>query len=118
MAQVIIGGEAVTVQLPNFKTLKAAWRYIAAVQDHADPMAGIDAILGVVSVGMVGATAGVDELEARLRPSELPGLRPFINALMVEVGLAAPPGEAAPAKEAASPSTATSTPSSSPSSQD
>lgn len=113
MADAIIGGRAITVALPNFKTLKAAWRYIAAVQGEADPMAGIDAILGVISVGAVGLSISVAELEEQLAPAEMAGLRPFINALMVEVGLAAAPGEAGPSEgAAASPSTEISTSSS------
>ena len=119
MAEVIIGGETFAVALPNFKTLKASpRRYIAAVQGEGDPMAGIDAILGVISVGAVSRTVTVDQLEECLLPAEMPGLRPFMNALMIEIGLAANPGEASPAKDEASPSTATSTPLSSPSSPD
>jgi hypothetical protein len=111
MAQVTIGGQAWTVTLPNFKKLKAAWRYIAAVQAAADPMASVEAILGVVSVGSAAAVTP-DELEEALTPAEMPALRAFINELMVEIGLAA--GEPADplAGEAPSPSTATSTPSS------
>lgn len=113
MADVTIGGQVWSVTLPNFKKLKAAWRYIAAVQAAADPMASVEAILGVVSVGSSAAvTPG--ELEEALTPAEIPGLRAFINDLMVEIGLAQ--GEAAPAGEMASPSTATSTASSAPSS--
>jgi hypothetical protein len=106
MAKVIIGGAPIEVALPNFKTLKAAWSHIAVVQGESDPMAGVEAILGVVSVGAVGETVSVDQLEDRLRP--------FLNALLIECGLATETdlGEAAPAGEAASPSTATSTPSS------
>ena len=114
MADVTIGGAAITVALPNFKTLKAAWRHIAAVQGERDPMAGIEAILGVISVGAVGQTLTIDQLEQRLTPAEMAGLRPFMNALMVEIGLAPPQetasGEAAPAQGQASPSTAISTP--------
>jgi len=109
MAIATIGGEAIEVALPNFKTLKAAWRYIAAIQGNTDPMAGVDAILGVVSVGAAGRDLTVDDLEQRLTPAEMPGLTPFMNALMAEIGLA---GEPAPSAEAASPSTAISTPSS------
>jgi hypothetical protein len=116
MADVVIGGETIAVVLPNFKALKAAWKYIAAVQGESDPMAGIDAILGVVSVGAVGPAVSVDQLEERLTPSEMAGLRPFMNDLMIEIGLATRPGEVEPEKDEASPSTATSTPSSSPSS--
>jgi len=113
MADVTIGGQAWSVALPNFKALKAAWRYIAAVQASTDPMQSIEAILGVISVGASTAVT-VDELEEALKPAEMPALRAFINALMVEIGLA--PGEPTPAEEAASPSTATSTTSSAPSS--
>jgi hypothetical protein len=114
MAQVTIGGAAIDVALPNFKALKAAWRYIAAVQGENDAMAGVDAILGVISVGAVGQTLSVEDLEQRLTPREMAGLRPFMNALMIEIGLApdedASAGEAAPAKDAVIPSTAISTP--------
>jgi hypothetical protein len=109
MATATIGGEAIEVALPNFKTLKAAWRYIAAMQGNADPMAGVDAILGVISVGATGRDLTVDDLEQRLTPAEMPGLTPFMNALMTEIGLA---GEPAPSAEAAMPSTAISTASS------
>ncbi len=115
MAKVTIGGQAVEVSLPNFRALKAAWAHIAAAQSTTDPMAGIEAILGVVSVGAAEPVT-VEQLEDRLRPSEMPGLRPFMNDLLIEIGLAAAPGEASPAEERASPSTAISTPSSSPSS--
>ena len=109
MAQVIIGGRAWQVSLPNFKKLKAAWRHIAAVQASADPMDSVEAILGVVSVGSASAVS-VDELEELLTPAEMQGLRPFINALMVEVGLAAEDsGAGDPLAQARSPSTATST---------
>lgn len=109
MAQVTIGGAAIDVALPNFKALKAAWPYIAALQGDVDPMAGVEAILGVVSVGArLDPKPTIDELEARLTPAEMTGLRLFVNALMIEIGLAAAPGEAQPATGAASPSTATS----------
>jgi hypothetical protein len=114
MADVTIGGQAWSVTLPNFKTLKAAWRYIAAVQASTDPMDSVDAILGIVSVG-ASVAVSVDALEEALTPAELPGLRPFINALMIEVGLATEEGADDPL-DPASPSTATSTPSSAPSS--
>jgi hypothetical protein len=114
MTQVTIGGAPIEVALPNFKTLKAAWRHIAAAQGQSDPMAGVEAILGVISVGAVGQNLTVEALEERLRPSEMAGLRPFMNALMVEIGLAVPEdqtaGEAEPARGEASPSTAISTP--------
>jgi hypothetical protein len=110
MAIATIGGEAITVALPNFKTLKAAWPYIAAMQD-AGPMDGIDAILGVIAVGATDRDLTVEALEEKLTPAELPGLRPFMNALMVEAGLAGEPtpAEADPPE---TPSPETSTPSS------
>lgn len=108
MATVTIGGESIDVALPNFKTLKAAWPYIAAMQD-AGPMDCVDAVLGVIAVGAVGQSFIVNDLEQRLIPAELAGLRPFVNALMIEAGLA---GEPSPSPEGASLSTATSTPSS------
>jgi len=113
MADVKIGGRVWSVSLPNFKTLKAAWRHIAAVQASTDPMDSIDGILGVISVGSA-TPVSVEQLEELLTPAEMQGMRLFIDTLMVEIGLAA--GEARPAEEAASPSTATSTTSSAPSS--
>ena len=115
MANVIIGGRSIEVALPNFKALKAAWRHISAVQASVDPMDGVDAILGLISVGAVGEVLTVDALEEQLTPAEMVGLRGFVNELMREIGLAA--GEVTPAEEAASPSTATSTASSPNSSQ-
>jgi hypothetical protein len=115
MADVTIGGQVWSVTLPNFKKLKAAWRYIAAVQASSDPMASVEAILGVVSVGSSAAVTP-EELEEALTPAEMPALRPFINQLMVEIGLATGEAEADPlaAAAAASPSPATSTTSSVP----
>lgn len=110
MANVVIGGRTIEVALPNFKSLKAAWRHIAAVQASADPMDGVDAILGIIAVGAVGQSLTIDQLEEALTPAEMVGLRPFVNQLMIETGLAS--GEAGPAEGEASPSTATSTASS------
>ena len=115
MADVTIGGQVRSVALPNFKKLKAAWRYIAAVQASTDPMDSVEAILGIVAVGSAEPTS-LDELEEALTPAEMPGLRPFINDLMVEIGLAADEAQADPLDRAPSLSTATSTPSSAPSS--
>ena len=72
----------------------------------------VAAILGIVSVG-ASTPVTIDELEARLTPHEMHGLRAFLDALMIESGLA--PGEGTPAEAVASPSTATSTTSSAPS---
>ena len=115
MADVTIGGQVWSVALPNFKKLKAAWRYIAAVQASTDPMDSVEAILGIVTVGASAPTT-LDELEEALAPAEMPGLRPFINDLMIEIGLAADESEADPLDAGPSPSTVTSTPSSAPSS--
>jgi hypothetical protein len=115
MADVTIGGQVWSVALPNFKKLKAAWRYIAAVQASTDPMDSVEAILGIVTVGS-SVAATLDELEEVLTPAEMPGLRPFINDLMVEIGLAAEAGDADPLDSAPNPSAATSTLSSAPSS--
>jgi len=118
MAEVTIGGQVWSVSLPNFKKLKAAWRYISAVQAAADPMVSVEAILGVVSVGSASAVT-TDELEEALTPAEMPALRFFINELMVEIGLATGEGAGAdPLALAASPSMATSTTSSAGSLQD
>ena len=111
MADVTIGGQPRSVSLPNFKKLKAAWRHIAAVQASTDPMDSIEAILGIVAVGSAEPVT-IDELEESLTPAEMPGLRPFINDLMVEIGLAGEEAQADPLDPAPSPSMATSTPSS------
>src|ERR1700733_12230383 len=103
MADVTIGGQAWSVALPNFKKLKAAWRYIAAAQASTDPMDSVEAILGIVTVGSSVAVS-VDELEEALTPAEMPGLRPFINDLMVEIGLASDEAQSDPLDPAASPS--------------
>ncbi len=114
MADVTIGGQVWSVSLPNFRTLKAAWRYIAAAQASADPMDAIAAILGVVTVGS-SVPVSLEALEEALRPAEMPALRPFVNALMIEIGLGGEEGPGDPLAHAPSPSTATSTPSSAPS---
>src|SRR5580704_17254942 len=117
MADVVIGGQVWSVTLPNFKKLKAAWRHIAAVQASADPMASVEAILGIVSVGS-GSAVTTDELEEALAPAEMPALRTFINELIVEVGFAEGEGaDGGPlAQGKPSLSTGTSTRSSAPSS--
>lgn len=117
MAQVTIGGQVYTVTLPNFRKLKAAWKFISAVQNATDPMDSVEAILGVVAVGSTSLIT-VDELEEALLPAEMPALSGFINTLMVEIGIATAPGESVPLEPAAeSPSPETSTDSSTSSSQ-
>lgn len=106
MADITIGGTVHSVSLPNFKKLKAAWRFIAAVQEADDPMESAEAILGLITVGAAKPVT-LDELEESMTPAEMTGLRPFINALLLEVGLAAEPGASDPLAEA-SLSTATS----------
>jgi hypothetical protein len=95
MAEVTIGAQAYSVTLPNFKKLKQAWRYIAAIQSSEDPMDGVDAILGVICVGSATAVT-VDDLEEAMTPQEMQGLRPFIDALLIETGLAKKPEGADP----------------------
>lgn len=129
MAKVVIGGEPIEATLPSFRELKAAWPFVAqaqAARGGADLADGVDAVLAIIAVGQVGAD-GPDEalsaeiiadevkkLERRLRPNELGNLTPFVNALLVECGLAKKAedatGEPAPAGTTdASPSPATST---------
>lgn len=124
MAKFIIGGEEIEVDLPNFATLKRAWKHFALAQASADPMQSVSAILVLVSIGDVKAPAfptDRDEadaeavrrgaaLEEKMRPAEMNGLRVSLNALMVQVGLAKTPGEGTPAGGTENPSTATSTP--------
>lgn len=88
MADVTIGETTYSVDLPNFKRLKAAWLFIAKVQASSDPMDSVDAILGIVTVGS-DKPVTLDELEEALTPAQMPALLPFVNALMVEIGLAA-----------------------------
>ena len=116
MADVTIGGQTWSVSLPNFKRLKQAWKYIAAVQTSEDPMDSIEAILGIVSVGSSVAVT-VDELEDVLTPGELAGLRPFVNELMVEIGLASEPGTEDPLADPADPQTGAPEPSTASSSE-
>lgn len=105
MAEVTIGGQVRTVTLPNFKKLKAAWKYLSAIQESKDPMDSVDAILGVVSVGS-SEPVSVDQLEEELLPSEMATMRDFINDLMIEIGLARREDERPLAEAAAeSPST-------------
>lgn len=124
MAKITIGGEALKVSLPNFIKIEAAWRYISASTETLDPMQRIRAIIGVVAVGMEPDDVDakdlipevidpkVEALAKKLKGPEIAALRDFIPPLMIEIGLAAPAGEAQPAGEGASPSPETSTPSS------
>lgn len=100
MAHATIGGRSYAVSLPNFVKLKAAWKYLAVVQKTDDPMGSVEALLGVVSVGSAEPVT-VEALEEALAPAEMAGLRSFINELMVEIGLAAKPGEPVPLEAAA-----------------
>lgn len=121
MAEVTIGGEAVPVSLKNFIHLEAAWTFIdKAIAGGGDPMANVRNILGIVAVGSSPDDAEpealtpealaprIAEFARKLTPKEIPGLRGFVNPLLVEIGLAAPAGEGEPAEEVATPSTATS----------
>jgi hypothetical protein len=132
---VTIGGEAIAVAFPNFVLMEAAWPFISqATTRPADPaepfnpMRSVRAVLGVVAVGTCSPDAPesdltpealapmVESLARKLKPTEVGAVRGFLNELMVELGLAAAPGEKPPAGEGASdesPSPATSTDSSS-----
>lgn len=122
MAKVTIGGVEVGADLPSFYEMEKAWSFLQVVQGSPDnPMIGVNAILGVIAVGETVDGAVPDrtpeqiserivELKKKLSPKEMAGLRPFVNDLMVELGMAVrtPEGELEPAEGAAagSPSTA------------
>lgn len=121
MAKAIIGGQAIEVGLPNFLYLEAAWSAVQASAVAASPIDGVTAVLRVIAVGENATDRGeppfseaieerVTALKRALKPKEMAGLRPFLNDLLVEVGLAKPPGEDEPVEEmkAESPSPATS----------
>lgn len=117
MASIIIGGETVSVSLENYAKLKKAWKYIEPATTNPDFVSGMDAIIGTIAVGSLPAGASqseidaqISDIESRLTGAEIPALKPFMNALLIECGLAEAPGEV-PAVTA-SPSTETSTPSS------
>lgn len=121
MATITIGGEAVAVSLENYRKLKTAWRYIEAATTNPGFVPGMDAIIGAVAVGSLptGATeadiaAKIDWIDERLTGQEIPALKPFMNELLIEAGLAEKPGEppAVVAAAAETVSTETSTPSS------
>lgn len=130
MAKFLIGGEDVEVDLPTFAMLKRAWVHFAIASASPDPMQSISAILVLVAIGDVKALpfpkdrAEADAeavkrgaaLEELMTPIEMTGLKSSLNELMIQVGLAKPPGEKAPAGVTENPSPATSTPSSAPSS--
>lgn len=113
MAKAIVGGEEIEVSFPNFKALKEFWPYQKKIQTSAGDIEIVtEGILGMISAG--GAPKyTLDELEDRLKPTEIIALGPFLTVLTVELGLRAPPGEGAPAGEkGAKPSTETLTASS------
>ena len=94
MAQIIIGGEAVSVSLENYRKLKAAWKYIEAAQGTTDFVVSMDAIIGAIAVGSLpsGASAEdiaakIDDIDARLKPTEIKGFKSFMNELLIEAGL-------------------------------
>jgi len=120
MASIIIGGETVSVSLENYAKLKKAWKYIEPATTNPDFVSGMDAIIGTIAVGLATPFPDeppgdpiayrIDHIDNRLTGAEIPALKPFMNALLIESGLAEAPGEV-PAVTA-SPSTETSTPSS------
>jgi hypothetical protein len=123
MTQITIGGAAYTVALPTYRYLKRAWRYLNQASGSDDLVTGMDAIIGVIAVGLQTPFPGeppapiadgkTEALEAwriayiddHMAPSEMRALRPFLNDLLVEAGLSDPQTGAA----TESPSTATST---------
>ena len=107
MAIITIGGAPIAASLSVFTRLKRAWKYIEqATKADLDFVTAMDAIIGVVAVGLdvpldgepeniPGQPATHDAVEAfriqwigdHLTGQEIQGLRPFMNALMIEAGL-------------------------------
>lgn len=108
MATFTIGGEAIEVSLPNFKAMKKVWPQIEKATANPDFVSATDAVLNLISqCGQPALSA--DQLEEALTPAEAMQLPSGLNALMIEMGLSKPKGEAEPKKGKANPSTATST---------
>ena len=110
MAQITIGGAPISASLSVFTRLKRAWKYIEqATKGDLDFVSGMDAIIGVIAVGLDVPIDGepatvpgdpksydaqeafrIDWIGGRLKGSEINGLRPFMNELMVDAGLTTP----------------------------
>lgn len=112
MAEFTVGGEAIQVSLPNFKAMKPIWPIIERATQNPDFVSATDAVLTLVAQRGTPAFT-IDQLEEKLTPAEAMKLPLALNTLLIEIGLAKPKdaskGEAEPAKDQASPSTATST---------
>ena len=121
MATILIGGAPTSVSLENYAKLKKAWRFIEAAQGSTDFVGGVDAIIGVIAVASLPKVAPddvrdyearlaaqIDDISERLTGEEIAELRPAMNALLIESGMAKAPGEA-PAAATENPSTETST---------
>ncbi|RIZ70957.1 MAG: hypothetical protein D0528_00515 [Methylococcales bacterium] len=114
MAQITIGGALIQASLSNYRRLKRAWKYIAkATEPGADFTDSMDAIIGVIAVGLdvplegepVATPGGpavtpeaieafrIDWIAEHLSPTDIKALRPFMTSLMVEAGLTEPEGE-------------------------
>lgn len=123
MTQFAIGGASISVSLGNYKRLKRAWKYIDAARSGGFTTS-TDAIVGVIAVGMDSSLDGepaseqaaieafrIDWIDEHLTGQDIKKLKDSMNDLMVDSGLADPPGEDQPAKGEASLSTETLTPS-------
>ena len=129
MSEITIGGTPLRVSLGNYKRLKRAWKYIDAAGDGGFTTS-TDAIVGVIAVGLDAPLAGepapdlaakdplanveafrIDWIDEHMTGPDIRRLKPFMNDLMIDSGLAEQPGEGEPAGGEASPSTEISTPS-------
>jgi hypothetical protein len=111
---VTIAGEAVSVPaVMNFTALKRAWTSITALGEAADPVAQIEAAIGIVAAALakVRPDLTADVIGERLKGPEMIGLLGAVPALLAASGLV-PAGEAqpgiAPAGQMPSTSTASS----------
>jgi len=111
---VTIGGEAVAVPaVMNFTALKRAWMSIMALGEAADPVAQIEAAIGIMAAALarVRPDLTADVIGERVEGAEMIGLLSAVPALLASSGLV-PTGEAqpgtAPAGQAPSISTASS----------
>lgn len=129
MAIFLIGDERIDARLLNFEKLQAAWPlFDEARRPDATPVERAAAILRMIAIctmpsdweatpdGMAKIDVEARRLRFMMRPDQMFPLVRSTNELMLECGLAQK-GEDQPAGEAASPSAATSDPSSISSSQ-
>ena len=114
MAQITIGGEAVSASLNSFVKLKATWDYIQAAQAEGEMFKKFDLIIKVLAVASLSAEAISDTVEddgtvvenngaaikaralefaARLTGQEMTTLPATMNGLLIEAGLVERPGK-------------------------